>query len=62
VNLLQPIRRLAAAVVSFLTGVPELTPRQKARLAEIEKEQAGPLSAGLTSAQRCTGKKTVTES
>jgi hypothetical protein len=40
-----------AAVVSFLTGVPELTPRQKARLAEIEKEQAGPSPADLTNHQ-----------
>jgi uncharacterized protein YciW len=51
VNLLKPIRRLVATVVSFLTGVPELTPRQKARLAEIEKEQAGPSPADLTNHQ-----------
>ena len=34
------LRRIVAALMSFLTGVPELTPRQKAKLEEMEKEHA----------------------
>jgi hypothetical protein len=51
------IRRIVAALVSFLTGVPQLTPRQKARLAEIEQEHAGRSPADLANPQGCSVKK-----
>jgi len=38
-QLVQHLKRIPPAVMTFVTGVPRLTPAQKARLAELEKEE-----------------------
>jgi hypothetical protein len=38
-HLVQHLKRIPPAVMTFVTGVPRLTPAQKARLAELEKEE-----------------------